>query len=221
MSTEIKNQPSVWKEINELLDGGTVDRHSYFQLKHFVIGKEPTLQAKLWRCLTEMKTRCEQREALLLEMEESLDNLEINDLKIKQKEEIQPNGETEKKIQELEIRKMKRRRRVALCDLTKLKSRLQETEEEIIFFHQAYQNLSTDVEVKPYDDLDAQTEYWNEKLTQKLRMNALLNRQLDPELVTTILALNDEAPVKGEVCAILEHKQKILLENNKKEEKQE
>lgn len=220
MSTEIKQtQPNVWKEIKELLDGGVVDRHSYFQLKHFVIGKEPTLQAKLWRCLTEMKTRCEQREAILLEMEESLDNLEINDLKIKQKEEISPNDETEKKIQELEIRKMKRRRRVAFSDLQKMKTRLQETEEEIIFFHQAYQTLSEDVEVKPYDDLEAQTEYWNEKLTQKLRMNALLNRTLDPELVNTILSLNDEAPVKSEVCAILEHKQKALLENKKKEKK--
>lgn len=218
MPTEIKQtQTNVWKEIKELLDGGVVDRHSYFQLKHFVIGKEPTLQAKLWRCLTEMKTRCEQREAILLEMEESLDNLEINDLKIKQKEEINPNDEIEKKIQELEIRKMKRRRRVAFSDLQKMKTRLQETEEEIIFFYQAYQTLSENVEVKPYDDLEAQTEYWNEKLTQKLRMNALLNRTLDPELVNTILSLNDEAPVKSEVCAILEHKQKALLENKKKE----
>jgi prephenate dehydrogenase len=32
-------------------------RHSYFQLKYFIVGKEPTPQAKIWQCLREMKAR--------------------------------------------------------------------------------------------------------------------------------------------------------------------
>ena len=51
---EIANQ-----KIENIIKNEIVDRHSYFQLKNFLVGKEPTLQSNLWRCVREIKIRKE------------------------------------------------------------------------------------------------------------------------------------------------------------------
>ena len=61
------------KEINDVIQKQEINsRHSYFQLKYFLIGKEPTLQSKMWQCLRELKTRNESITNMDLELEEFL-----------------------------------------------------------------------------------------------------------------------------------------------------
>jgi len=54
------------QKIDEVLNLDPVDRHSYFQLKYFVINKEPTHQSKLWRCIREVAARKDTIEGIML-----------------------------------------------------------------------------------------------------------------------------------------------------------
>jgi hypothetical protein len=70
-------------EIDELLKTNNINqRHSYFQLKYFLIGKEPTLQSKMWQCLRELKTRSESLKNIVLENDDLKDKIEILEEKI-------------------------------------------------------------------------------------------------------------------------------------------
>ena len=53
-------------QLDEVLKNEPVNRHSYVQLKYFLIGKEPTIQAKMWQCIKELKTRRDSLNALEL-----------------------------------------------------------------------------------------------------------------------------------------------------------
>ena len=70
------------EEIKELLKNEVAQRHSYFQLKYFLIGKEPTYQSKMWQCLRELKTRYDSLEAIDLEREEVKDKIELLDISV-------------------------------------------------------------------------------------------------------------------------------------------
>ena len=65
--------PEIKEKISELLKNEVVSRHSYFQLKYFLIGKEPTNQAKMWQCLRELKARQEILNSVDLQLEEEKD----------------------------------------------------------------------------------------------------------------------------------------------------
>mgnify|MGYP003338271045 FL=1 len=60
---ENKYQPII----DEILKTGAVGRHSMFQLKYFIVGKEPTHQSKMWRCLSEIESRNEQISSINIE----------------------------------------------------------------------------------------------------------------------------------------------------------
>ena len=53
------------------------ERHSFFQLNHFIIGKEPTVQAKLWQCIREITARIENIESYKEELLTAEENYEI------------------------------------------------------------------------------------------------------------------------------------------------
>ena len=69
-------------EMKEILKNEIAERHSYFQMKYFIINKEPTIQSKMWQCLREIKTRHESLESIMLEIDEGKDNLELIDINI-------------------------------------------------------------------------------------------------------------------------------------------
>ncbi len=70
------SMPDLVEKLDKVLDRRVVNRHSMFQLKHFVIGKEPTNQRRLWRCLEEMKVRREGLSGLKTQMDETADNID-------------------------------------------------------------------------------------------------------------------------------------------------
>ena len=189
---------NLYQEIGQVLKHDIIDRHSYFQLKYFVIGKEPTHQARLWRCLRELESRKDSLNSINLEIQEVQDNMLLLDLDIKALQDTQDNPH-----KEINLRKMNRRKAETNNNLYKLVKKLKFVEEEANFFLQAFKGLEKLETLKPFDDQKMQEEYWNEKLSQDLNLSLMLQRPLDPELVKTILSLNNDLPIKKQVTYII------------------
>ena len=67
----------IMEEMRDLLSQQEISqRHSYFQLKYFLIGKEPTYQSKMWQCLRELRNRVESLDNMSLEIDELKDKIE-------------------------------------------------------------------------------------------------------------------------------------------------
>jgi hypothetical protein len=54
---------------------GVSGRHTFYQLKHFVLGKEITTQAKMWKCIRELEARVGAAKSMLNGIEEAEDDL--------------------------------------------------------------------------------------------------------------------------------------------------
>ena len=203
MSTE---NMSLIQELDNVLGQEITPRHSYFQLKYFVIGKEPTIQSKMWQCLRELKSRKESLESIDLEAEETKDKLELIDIAIEKANEdklkIQGHVLLEKEIA-IKIRQYERQKQAALNSLKQLATRKKGIEEESIFFIETFKNLQKIEPLKNFDDLEAQTQYWTERLSQKLNLRMLTHNNIDTELIETIVSLPDELPIKKQTLATL------------------
>ncbi len=202
-------------EVAEVLKNEVIQRHSYFQLKYFVIGKEPTTQSKMWQCLRELKTRRESLESIDLEVEETKDKIELLDIAVKKLENEQERvrqspvdicdttTELYHKECAVKIRQIGRQKKAAESNLLQLSERQKWLEQEARFFLESFKNLAKTEALKPFDDLEAQKQYWTEKLSQKLNLKMLTHNQLDTELIETIVALPDEMPIKQQTLGTL------------------
>lgn len=191
-------------EINDVLKNEIVDRHSFYQLKYFIVNKEPTHQSKMWRCLRELKSRRDAMESIQLEMAEARDSRRLLDINL-EKTKKQNLGVTELDIEELKIKERQiERQKIALAKTTiDLEKRLRENEQEASFFLSVFKELESHEPLKAYDSIEAQEEYWNERLAEEVRLKMLLNRPLDVELVKTVLAMGNNAPIKKEMVNVI------------------
>ena len=199
MSSEIDTQ------IEQVLNKDVVNRHSYFQLKYFVINTEPTHQSKLWRCIKEMQSRHTSIEALKDEIDNQNDDLEILNIK---KSRINPDDNEENPIL---IRKMDRQIKNIMKRIDKLEKQLSEAREEANFFLKSYQTLEKVEPLKDFDDFNSQQSYWSERFSEELNLRALLGQLPDFEVIKSILSLNNESPIKNQVINMLEKRQKGIL----------
>lgn len=196
----------LYETMNSLLENEVVQRHSYFQLKYFTIGKEPTLQAKMHRCLTEIKACKTTIDSILLEIEETKDKISLLELDIKEiHNKIGIDGPERNEIY---LRQGKRKKISLDKSLHELQEKLHYIEEESKFFVNTFLEISEIEPLKPYDDLDCQKEYWNYRLSQELKLKILLQQPINAELIQTILSL----PADSEVRTSTEQ---LLLEMNK------
>ena len=105
--------PEIKEKISELLKNEVVSRHSYFQLKYFLIGKEPTNQAKMWQCLRELKARQEILNSVDLQLEEEKDNLEIYNISLLRIDSKEKEIKDELDLRELGIKKRQINRNIS------------------------------------------------------------------------------------------------------------
>ena len=201
------------KKMDDLLKNDVVSRHSYFQLKYFLIGKEPTNQAKMWQCLRELKLRKDNLKNLLLQIEEEKDKLELHEINL-----IKLNKLKEKEIDEITTKELVVKQRQLNRAIEGVKNTildLQEKqrfiEEECEFFLQTYKNIEKIEPIKNFDDIDAQKEYWGTKLLEKMNLKILLENNIDIELVETVLSLPDDIPIKQQVLNKLNALQANML----------
>ena len=223
MSTELQKK-ELHERMGKILSCDVVNRHSYFQLKYFVVGKEPTTQAKLWRCIRELSARSESIKAIEQEIEETKDNIELAEIGIQRFENLTEqnqlaNTEIEdwekalnKKELDINVRKRERKLQSLRESLVSLEVKRKESEEEAIFFMGAFESLAKVEPLKPFDDLESQTQYWNEKFAQLANLKVLLRQNLDTDLVQSIMSLSDDCHIKTEVSHMLE-KERLSIEN--------
>lgn len=216
MSIEEIAKSELMPQMALLLKNNVVERHSYFQMKYFIINKEPTTQAKLWQCLREIKSRFEALQALSMELEDGKDNIELVNIKIdklaKKIETYEENEEVTKRELEIQLKKTIRRRVAAFKNIMQLEEKKKSLEEEGKFFIEMFKIWSEVEPLKAYDDFDAQCQYWGEKLQNKLNLKLIMNAGIDTELIETILALPDQIPVKQQTLKSLDIKTEQLMQ---------
>jgi len=205
----MNNDSEITNELNSLNLENMVNRHSFFQLKYFLLGKEPTHQARLWQCLREIDARKDSWESILLEIDDVKDDLKIFDLSLERLElKKQFKNLHNEKIHEIKISKLKRKKFCTDKNLDKLIIKKKNLLEEIDFFLKSYKNLEQAEALKPFDDLESQKDYWGQKLLQKLNLRKVMGVAPDLDVLETILLLPDDVPIK----------QQTLLEINKRHE---
>ncbi len=203
----------VLEKMAAILQNKVTSRHSYFQLKYFVIGKEPTHQSRLWQCLRELKSRHDSIKAIVLEIDDTNDKLEllhIEEERLKLKEYTYQSLDDRER--DIKLRRLIRQQTAILENITQLQEKLKNNEEEARFFIQTFEDLEKIDKIKPFDDLESQKEYWNAKLTQDINMRILLQNPVEAELMKTVLALNNDAPIKQQTLHILDNGRKKLQE---------
>ena len=205
----MNNDSEITNELNSLNLENMVNRHSFFQLKYFLLGKEPTHQSRLWQCLREIDARKDSWESILLEIDDVKDDLKIFDLSLEKLElKKQFKNLHNEKIHEIKISKLKRKKFCTDKNLDKLIIKKKNLLEEIDFFLKSYKNLEQAEALKPFDDLESQKDYWGQKLLQKLNLRKVMGVAPDLDVLETILLLPDDVPIK----------QQTLLEINKRHE---
>ena len=202
-------------ETTELLKHEVVQRHSFFQLKYFLIGKEPTVQSKMWQCLRELKQRRESLDAIELERDEVKDKISLIDismlkLTVAYGDENQP--ELDRREREIRIRQSDRQKKALAKNLEDLDDKERWLKDECLFFVETFKNLEKVEPLRPFDDIEAQSQYWNEKLTQKANIKMLTQNTIDSELVETIVALPNDLPIKKHTLQNLNIKQEQMLQ---------
>lgn len=197
------------EEVSKVLEQSVPQRHSFFQLRYFVIGKEPTNQAKMWQCLREIKVRKESLDSIELELEEQNDGLELIEVEEKVlglskfEDKNQEIAELKNKENKIKIKKLKRQKKAINSNIIQLLSKKKYIEEELDFFLEMFKTLEKVEPLKSLDDVEAQKAYWSEKLAQKLNLKMLLGGQLESELVETIVALPDDMSIKKQILNTL------------------
>lgn len=203
---------SVYEEAkNILINTNISNRHTFFQLKHFVLGKEITTQSKMRKCIKEIDARFESLNNLKSSIDEANDDVRLLEIRIEKLQKKKKNDE----IKEIQIRKLNRKKNSFLSVIDSLDKKLKECEEEINFFTKAYKQLEKIEPLKDYDDLEENKNFWNEHFSQELQLRLLLQKPLDLELVKCILSLDKDSPIRLEMIGILENIQNKALEYKK------
>lgn len=201
------------KKIDQIPD--LPSRHSFFQLKYFLVEKEPTNQSKMWQCIRELKSRADNLRASTLQIEEEKDKLELQEIYLQKLKKIEEenNEKDELSLREtkIKIRQVTRHIESIKENIAKLEQTKKYIEEESDFFYQTYKNIEQLEPLKNYDDFEAQKEYWGTKLLEKINLKILIQNNIDIELIETALSLPDDVPIKKQVLNKLNDIQSNIL----------
>lgn len=213
----------VLEKMDKVLAKAPENRHSFYQLKYFVLGKEPTTQAQLWQCLRELQSRKETIDTIKLQIEDTKDEIEL--LKIDHEKfyvdedtifQNKKLNDIAKRERDIKSRRLKRKEESLLTNINKLEKKLEFATQEANFFLQAFEGLEKVEKLKDYDDYDAQKELWEAKVGEDINLRILTRQPLPPDLLKTALSLHKESPIKEQVVNYLEgRKAQIELECEK------
>lgn len=206
------------KAIDTVLgDYKITDRHSYFQLRYFIIGKEPTIQSKMWQCLRELESRRSTIHAIDMEIEEVNDQLEL--LNIEGRKLIQREMKLKNELlkEEVKVRQRQniRRKLAGERNREELVKRRRNSMEESGFFLDSFRMLNEREKYKGFDDLESQVQYWSERIGQEVNFRLLLRQPIEAELAKTALALPNDIPVKTQVLSLMDGMQKMLADQRR------
>jgi DNA repair exonuclease SbcCD ATPase subunit len=211
LSVEETMENSTYERARKITDGRACGRHTFFQLKHFVLGKELTTQAKLQKCVREIDARKNSLKSMILGLEDAMDEARLLELKQASLEKKKSKNQLDNEHRAIQSRRLRRKREMLLDSIEEMRQKIKETEEETEFFIRAFEQLEQVEPLRTHDDPEANAEFWNENFMQDLRLRLMLGKPIDLELVKCILALGAESPVRKEVVGILEQIQRRAL----------
>jgi hypothetical protein len=210
----------ILSELDEVLSNDIVDRSSFFQLKHFIVGKEYTTQGKMWQCLRELRSRKSFIEQYIVEIEESNDRIELlnidkdkNSLLLTELLATERNDNLRKlatRETSVKVRQINRQIAAITAHKKNLEQKINDYVEESRFYMTEFRSLEAIEPLKPLDDVDAQKEYWTARLFQEINLKMLLNQPLNAETIKMILSLNDDSPLKQQVVQMLDGNRKAI-----------
>ncbi len=192
----------IIKSVDEILKQDVIERHSFFQLQHFVLDMEPTTQGKLHACLRELKTRRISLETMQLEAQDIQDKQllllhEMEDLKAESGSCYEgADLERWEKEHNVAIRSVQRKLIANERNYREMQRKLKFMGDECLFFVTAFNQLLEEEELKPWDDVEVQKEYWDAKITDLLKTKLIFGLPLDQDLVKSALCLHDDAQAK-------------------------
>lgn len=196
----IMKESDLLIKIDELMEFVPEARHSYFQLKYFVIGKEVTHQAKLWQCLKELAVRKEVIDSAMLQIEEMKDRIELLEIrKIKKGK----NTSLDNREWVIRCRQIERKKTALHLSIKKLEENKTFALQEARFFVQAFEALNNIEPLKDYDDFESQQEYHSAHLAQQINLKMLLKEPLNTELVKTALAMPEESSLRQQIEGVV------------------
>jgi predicted nucleic acid-binding Zn-ribbon protein len=217
------------EKVDEILNNAKIpDRHSFFQIEKFMIGKEPTAQAQYWAIVRELEARKETVQSYKKDLADAEDNLELFDVRIERldleiqalKTENDPHAALNIREREINIRKLQREKEALVAAARKANKKLRHVQEEMAYLAAGHDKIvKLYGPMKPLDDEAAQQEMWNEKLLEEFNLRVILQRPLDPEFIKTVMCLHHDAPVKKHVAALLEGIQKEMIATKKQNAK--
>jgi hypothetical protein len=227
MTTEITDPIKVIEKANIILSKINLpDRHSFFQIERFIIGKEGTIQGKLWQIVREIDARMETFDSYQRQLENAEDNLELFDIQIERlniqiRENVSLNNEIAQlniREAEININKLQRDKSGLVQSCQKVKHKLKCVIEEIAYLSMGFEKISQQQEIKHWDDIDVQKEIWEDKLLEEYNLRAIFNRPLDQEFVKTVLCLPEDSNVKQHMIRTIDTIQRQLEEKIKNKE---
>ena len=79
----------IIRKVDNVLDQADVpERHTYFQMKHFIVGKECTIQGQMWQIIRELRARRESLESLQEQIDDLDDDIKISHVQIERRRKI-------------------------------------------------------------------------------------------------------------------------------------
>lgn len=206
MSTDI-----IEKSASVLNRSKASGRHTFYQLKHFVLGKEITTQAKMWKCLRELEARLASAKSMKTGIDEAEDDCRLLQIRMEVLEKKTTKGRLHREYREVQGRKLERKRKALMESICDIKRRLVETEEEMGFFLGAYQQLEAMEPLRSHDDPEANANYWDQNFAQELQLRLMFQKPLDLELVKSILALDGDSSTRKELLGIIDQIQRQAI----------
>ena len=215
----------IVKELKDICDNYNLpQRHTDFQIEHFIIGKESSFYGRIWQCLRELQQRYETIQAVdceLLDIEDNikLEEIELKKLEIKNKNYESPISpelaELKKQKREIILRKQIRKVESYKKSLEKTNHRKMEVLSECRKFIEVFKALINDKPFVDINDPQAQLEFWNAKFSSELNLHAMLNHPMNAELVKSVLALPNESNIKGQLINAFDNLgKKLKLQSN-------
>lgn len=191
-------------------------KHTNFQIEYFMLGKEPTINGKIWQCIRELDTRNQNLNAVNLEIEEAKDNIELAKLKleyIKSKPTFRKSVNLETlavKKKEINLRKLQRRINSMEATLSKTLERKEAILLECKTIIEVFNKINPDNRLIDIDNKENQSEYWNNKFAEEINLSAMLGMPPSAELIKSVLALPDNSPTKIQLTNAISGAKKLL-----------
>ena len=211
----------LFEKITELVKLAPENRHSYYQLKYLLLGKEPTTQSQLWQCLRQLESKKETIDNILVQIEDLKDEIELADL---ENERLNVDSQLDsicKREIEVKCRKVKRKKESLIKNVNSLEKKLSFEIQEARFYVQAFEALQQVEPLKDYDDYESQQEFWEAKVSEEINLRLLTKQPLSTDLMKTALSLHENSLIKSQIINLLENcKDQIKVKCQKEENDQ-